>query len=101
MVEAATFSQVLPAARCRIELLLNQDGALRGPLARRQRRAQRWGRPPGGPHLAGHTDQTGSHGTAAGAAQGAVVLGSDCPARGHRVKIASGVAVRSLCDQLR
>lgn len=48
-----------------------------------------------GPHLAGHTDQNGSHGTATGAAQGAVVLGSDCPARGHRVKIASGVAARS------
>jgi len=48
-----------------------------------------------GPHLAGHKDQNGSHGTATGAAQGAVVLGSDCPARGHRVKIASGVAARS------
>ena len=67
------------------------------PLARRQRRAQPFGRTarrtPG--HIPQNPQIRTAHTARRPGARGAVILGSDCPAHGHRVKIAFGVAVRS------
>jgi hypothetical protein len=86
MVEAATFSQVLPAARCRIELLLNQGGAC-GAVGPASAPGSALEGPPGARRTAlQEASRSRRLICPAGRAAGPSFLGFGCPARGHRVK---------------